>query len=110
MSDHQSMSQEAIAIVAARFKLLSEPVRLQILQYLEQGKASVSAITNAVHSTQPNVSKHLKMLQDAGLVSRRQEGNQVFYSIADETVFELCRVVCGSLRDRFTEQASMFPR
>lgn len=108
MSKHQEMSPEAIGIVAARFKLLSEPLRLQILQFLERGQASVSAITQAVESTQPNVSKHLKMMQDAGLVARRQDGNTAFYSIADESVFELCRVVCGSLHIRFTERASMF--
>lgn len=108
MIDHHEMSPDAIDMVAATFKLLSEPLRLQILQFLERGQASVSAITQAVGSTQPNVSKHLRMLQDAGLIARRQEGNTVYYSIADESVFELCRVVCGSLQTRFAERASIF--
>ena len=105
---HKQMSPEALAQVAARFKVLGEPVRLRILQGLQDGEMSVSEVTEAVESTQPNVSKHLKMLQDAGLAARRQEGNTVYYSIADETVFELCEVVCSSLRERIGAQAGAF--
>jgi len=96
--------------VAARFKVLSDPMRLRILQLLEDGEASVTALAEAVQSTQPNVSKHLKILQDAGMLARRQEGNAVFYSIADESVFQLCEVVCSSLQERFTAHASVFAR
>lgn len=108
MSEHQKMSAEAVSLVAARFKVLSEPLRLQILQYLENGESSVTNVTKAVNSTQPNVSKHLKMLQDEGIVSKRQEGNTVFYKIADESIFELCELVCGSLKVKFSEKASIF--
>jgi ArsR family transcriptional regulator len=108
MSINQNMSPEALALVAARFRVLSEPIRLQILQELEGGESSVSAITAAVGSTQPNVSKHLKILQDEGLLARRQEGNTVYYRIFDESVFELCEVVCGSLKKKFAEKASIF--
>ena len=102
------MSAEALQLVAARFKVLSDPMRLRILQVLEGGEASVSALTEAVESTQPNVSKHLKTMQDAGLLARRQEGNTVYYSIADPTVFDLCDVVCSSLAERFSAHASAF--
>ncbi len=108
MMNHQEMSAEALALVAGRFRVLAEPIRLQILQFLEHGESSVTAITTAVHSTQPNVSKHLKLLQDEGLIARRQEGNTVYYRIADETVFELCELVCGSLKEKFAQKASIF--
>lgn len=108
MKDHTEMTPQAISHVASRFKVLSEPIRLQILQHLEAGESSVGSITAAVNSTQPNVSKHLKILQDEHLVARRQEGNSVFYRIADESVFELCRVVCGSLKEKFAEQTAIF--
>ena len=108
MREHQKMSAEAIGLVAARFKVLSEPLRLQILQYLENGESSVTNVTKAVNSTQPNVSKHLKILQDEGFVAKRQEGNTVFYKIADESIFELCDVVCGSLKERFSEKSAIF--
>lgn len=106
--DHRNMSLEALSLVAARFKVLSESIRLQILQHLEMGRISVTELAASVGSTQPNVSKHLKMMQDAGLVSRTQEGNTVYYSIADESVFELCELVCGSLREKFEEQSAVF--
>ncbi|MFN0111972.1 MAG: ArsR/SmtB family transcription factor [Blastocatellia bacterium] len=102
------MTLEALQLVAARFKVLSDPMRLRILQLLEKGETGVSALAEAVESTQPNVSKHLKTMQDAGLLIRRQDGNTVYYSIADPTVFELCDVVCSSLAERFTAHASAF--
>lgn len=99
---------EALALVAARFKVLSEPLRLLILQELETRPLSVGELTTAVGATQPNVSKHLKMLQDAGIVARKQEGNTVIYSVADESVFALCDLVCGRLKEGFTERSAMF--
>lgn len=102
------MSVEAVELVASRFKVLSEPLRLQILQFLENGEASVTNVTKAVNSTQPNVSKHLKIMQDEGLLAKRQDGNTVYYKIADRSVFELCEVVCGSLKEKFSERRAMF--
>lgn len=104
---HRQLTPEALTLVAARFKVLAEPLRLRILQVLQDGELSVTEITRAVESTQPNVSKHLKILHDAGLVARRQEGNTAYCSIADESVFELCDAVCSSLRDRLATQASV---
>lgn len=104
---HRQMTPEALAQVAARFKVLAEPIRLRILHGLQDGEMTVSEISEAVESTQPNVSKHLKMLQDAGLVKRRQEGNTVYCSISDESVFELCEAVCSSLRERLAMQVSV---
>ncbi|MDX2043032.1 MAG: metalloregulator ArsR/SmtB family transcription factor [Acidobacteriota bacterium] len=104
----QSLSLEALQLVAARFKVLSDPMRLRILQLLQDGEASVTMITASVESTQPNVSKHLKIMQEAGLVARRQDGNTVYYSISDPTVFDLCEVVCSSLQERFSAHASAF--
>ncbi|MBL8187782.1 MAG: winged helix-turn-helix transcriptional regulator [Acidobacteria bacterium] len=104
----QPMSQEALQLVAARFKVLADPMRLRILQVLEAGENGVSALAEAVESTQPNVSKHLKILQEAGMLARRQEGNTVYYSISDPTVFELCDAVCSTLAERFAAHASAF--
>jgi ArsR family transcriptional regulator len=105
---HQPLSQNALQLVAARFRLLAEPLRLEILQHLRSGELSVSEIVDATGSTQPNISKHLRLLQDAGMVARRQEGNTVHYSISDPSVFELCDLVCGSLRSSLAERTAMF--
>ena len=102
------MSIEAMQLVAGWFKVLSDPMRLRILQYLEGGETSVSELAEVVESTQPNVSKHLKIMRDAGLLARRQEGNSVYYSIEDPTVIDLCDVVCSSLQKRFSARAGAF--
>ena len=103
----RKLSPEALELVAARFKVMSEPLRLRILHELQGGEMSVMEVTEAVESSQPNVSKHLKVLQDAGLVTRRQEGNTVYCSIADATVFELCDVVCSSIREHLSAKAGV---
>jgi DNA-binding transcriptional ArsR family regulator len=108
MRSHRELSPEALELVAARFRVLAEPVRLRLLQRLEQGECSVTELAELLETTQPNVSKHLKLLQAAGFVARRQEKNTAFYSIADPTVFELCDLVCARLHDRLAAQAEAF--
>jgi DNA-binding transcriptional ArsR family regulator len=98
------MTWEALELVAARFRAMGEPLRLRILQQLEEGEQSVNALALSVESTQPNVSKHLKVLQDAGLVKRRQQGSSAYYAIADAMVFELCDMICSRLRERLEAQ------
>jgi len=100
----RAMTPQALEMVAARFRAMGEPLRLRILQTLENGELSVSALTETIGSTQPNISKHLKVLQDAGLLQRRQQGNVAFYSISDPMVLELCETVCSRLRDRLEAQ------
>lgn len=100
----RTLTGEALELVAARFRAMGEPLRLRLLHALEGGERSVSALAALVASTQPNVSKHLKTLQDAGLVRRRQQGTSVYYSIADAMVFELCEMICTRLHDRLEAQ------
>jgi len=105
LANKPNMSMEALELVADRFKALSEPIRLRILQELHEGEMSVTEITQIVDSSQPNISKHLKLLQDAGLLARRQDGNTVYYSISDKVVFDICEIVCNSLREKFSAKA-----
>ena len=105
---NKNLSIEAIELIANRFKILSEPIRLRILQTLQDGEKSVTELTETVETSQPNVSKHLKILQDAGIVKRNQQGNTVYYSIADESIFTLCETVCSSLETRLKNQAEIF--
>lgn len=105
---HIELSPEALELVAARFRVMAEPVRLRILQALEKnGEMTVGELTEALDLSQPNVSKHVKILIEAGLVARRQDGNTVFCTICDDSVFALCDVVCSSLRDRLNAQAAV---
>ncbi len=83
-------------LVARRFRTLGEPYRLRILQELEAGEKSVGEMVIALDGNQPNISKHLQILSDAGLIGRRREGTSIFYAISDPMVLELCALVCGS--------------
>jgi DNA-binding transcriptional ArsR family regulator len=104
---HALLSIEAVDLVATRFRTLGEPIRIRILQSLQNGEQNVTALVAAIGSTQPNISKHLRILQEAGLVGRRQDGNNVYYAIADPTVFDLCDAVCNSIGARLTKHASI---
>lgn len=104
----KNLSPEALSLIANRFKVLSEPIRLRILHLLQDGEKSVTELTEAIETSQPNASKHLKILQDAGVLKRQQIGNTVYYSIADESIFMLCEVVCSSLEERLKSQAGIF--
>ncbi len=95
-------------MVANQFKVLSDPMRLQILHTLQEGEKSVMQIVEKLETSQPNVSKHLKILQNAGILARKQEGNLVFYTISDESIFTLCDLVCNSIEERLKHQAKMF--
>jgi DNA-binding transcriptional ArsR family regulator len=81
-------------VVAQRFRLLGEPMRLRILQLLEGGERPVGEIVEMLKSSQPNISKHLQALCQGGLIRRRREGLNVYYAIADPMVFKLCELVC----------------
>ena len=104
----RELSEAALAMIAERFKVLAEPMRLRILHALWDDEVTVGEIIEAVGGLQANVSKHLGVLQQAGLVSRRKDGLRVFYRIADPTVFDLCEVVCESLHDRLAAQIDHF--
>ena len=91
------LTPDLIAIIAERFKALSEPARLQILSRLRDGEMTVSELVDATGLGQANVSKHLQFLYAAGFVGRRKEGLYVYYFLADPDVFRLCDLMCGRL-------------
>jgi DNA-binding transcriptional ArsR family regulator len=90
------LSDKMLQLVAHRFRMLGDATRLRILQCLESGEQSVGEISLRLSGNQPNISKHLQALHDAGLLSRRRQGNSILYSIADPTIFKLCDLVCHS--------------
>jgi DNA-binding transcriptional ArsR family regulator len=92
-----------VALIAQRFRVIGEPMRIRLLDLLRDGAATVQELTDATGASQQNVSKHLGVLLQAGIVSREKRGNFAQYTIADESVFELCEQVCGGLRRQLTE-------
>lgn len=95
------LPDELVELIGARFRVLAEPTRIKLLDRLREGEATVLELTAWVGTTQQNISKHLGILQQAGIVARRKHGNYAHYRIIDESVYVLCEAVCGSLQNRF---------
>ena len=91
------MTPELMAIVAERFRVLGEPMRIRILDALRSRERTVNDLVAATGTTQANISKHLTLLHRLGFVARRKEGTHVFYRVEDPDVFSLCDLVCGCL-------------
>ena len=96
-SSTQAPNREALTRVAEMFRVFSEPTRLAILQLLREKALSVNELVEQLETSQANVSKQLKTLYEADLLHREQKGNQVFYSIKEQMVYELCEIVCDKL-------------
>jgi DNA-binding transcriptional ArsR family regulator len=95
--------------VAERFRVLGDATRLSILRLLrERGELNVGEICEALDSSQANISKHLRTLHDAGVVSRRREGTAAYYRIADPSITRLCDIVCSRLKLQAKEEAQTF--
>jgi len=107
MMKGKPLSDELMVLIAERFKVLGEPVRLRILHFIGESEKTVNEIAAGTGASQPNVSKHLKVMQESGLLKRRQEKNFNYYSVADASIFEMCDTVCNSLRDRLETQSKL---
>jgi DNA-binding transcriptional ArsR family regulator len=94
-------------LIARRFRALGDPLRIRLLDQLRDGEETVNALADQLDAGQQNVSKHLAVLADAGMVSRRKEGTRVHYRIADKGVFALCEQVCGSLQSQLSTLAAL---
>ena len=92
------------AVVARYFSVLSEPTRLRIIHTICQQEQSVTAVVAATGFTQTNVSRHLALMHSVGVVSRRREGNAVYYQITDPEFVEICRTVCVRIAGQIDDQ------
>lgn len=110
MAKKSPLPEEALEHVAKRFAALSEPMRLRILQALFSGEMNVNALVQATGGTQANISRHLQTLTQAGILARRKDGLQVYYSICDSSIHKLCELVCGSVEKQLVRQANVFQR
>ncbi len=100
----KELSAEAFRLIAERFRVLSEPMRLKILHALQDGERTVNELVSDTGGEQANVSKHLGILLANGLVAKRREGTNAFYRVADRSIFDLCRSVCSSLDDQLASE------
>lgn len=96
------MTPKLLDLIAERFKALSDPARLQILDALRAGEKTVGEVVDETGRNQAGVSKHLQLLHGLGFVSRRKEGLYVHYSLKSRDVFQLCDIMCGRIEKEVT--------
>jgi DNA-binding transcriptional ArsR family regulator len=96
----QPLPDDLVELIARRFRVLGEPMRIKLLDRLREGEASVNELSEALDASQQNISKHLTLLAEVGILGRRKEGTYVYYGIVDEGVFALCEQVCGSVQQQ----------
>jgi len=102
----EGLPDDALVQVAAYFQALSEPTRLQILNFLRLNERSVGELAELCGYSSANISRHLALLTQHGLVKRESRGNSAFYSIADASVYALCDLVCGNIARQLERTAS----
>ena len=101
----EGLPDEAMAQVASYFQALAEPTRLQVLNLLRQRERSVGELAALCGFSSANISRHLALLTQHGLVKRESRGNSAFFSIADPAVYALCDLVCGNIARQLERKA-----
>jgi len=98
---------ELVELIARRFRLLSEPMRIRLLDRLRGREATVHQLADELGASEQNISKHLTLSAEAGVLARRKQGNRVYYRLADEDVLALCEQVCGSVEQHLLKLAAL---
>jgi DNA-binding transcriptional ArsR family regulator len=105
----KALPPELLEHVAERFRVLGDATRLGIVRILlDDGEQNVGEIVDRLGTSQANVSKHLRVLHDAKIVTRRAEGTAAYYSVIDPSLMPLCAIVCDRLREQVADDARTF--
>ena len=107
MMRKKHLTSEAFELIAERFQVLADPMRLKILHALGDQEMNVTQLMKATGCRQANISKHLRILLLGGFLRRRKEGLHVLYQISDSAVFELCELVCSGLEEKLGKQQQL---
>jgi len=105
---NSKVQMSVLEAVADYFKILSETSRLHILQCLKNRPMNVMELSEATGLGQANLSKHLKVMTQAGILSRQPKGTSAYYEIIDPLVFEFCELAYGRISERLHQQVQMF--
>ncbi len=108
MAKLNTLSPATLSLIADHFKVLSEVSRLQILNCLREQPMNGKQLTEATGLGQANLSKHLKVLTQAGILEREQKGVSAYYRIKDPLIFDICELVCGQISNEFQQRAESF--
>ncbi len=97
-------SDEFLERVSELFQGFAQPTRLRILRELHEGPRTVSEMHEEIGGSQANVSKHLSLLEDQGIVTEHREGVKKIYEISCDEVSEICEYVCDYMKGRLEEK------
>ena len=89
---------------AKTFKIISDSNRLKILEILREGENCQCEIIPLIEQSQPTVSRHLKLLEDAGLIRSRKDGTRVFYKVVDPHIFNLLDSIDENMIDLISQE------
>ena len=103
----ENLDDGSLEQVAAFFSAFAVPMRLKILNALRRGERSVGDLTTSIGGSQANVSKHLGVLAEKGLVEKTTRGTSAFYRITDPRIFQLCDLVCVQVGQRIARQSEI---
>jgi DNA-binding transcriptional ArsR family regulator len=103
----ENLDDRAIEQVADFFGAFAVPMRLKILNALRGGERNVGDLTAEFGCSQANVSKHLSVLAQKGLIAKTLRGTSAYYRIVDPRIYQLCDLVCVQIGQRFAHQADM---
>lgn len=91
------VTSKVLERAAELFGVLATPVRLRIIGELCASEKNVSHLLGAIEVSQPNMSRHLSVLYQAGIVTKRRSGANVIYALANDSVVSICKVVCTQM-------------
>jgi DNA-binding transcriptional ArsR family regulator len=103
----ENLDDRAIEQVADFFGAFAVPMRLKILNALRSGERNVGDLTAEFGCSQANVSKHLSVLAQKGLIAKTLRGTSAYYRIIDPRIYQLCDLVCVQIGQRFAHQSDM---
>lgn len=92
------LDDEQISDVSRAMKAMSHPLRLKILCVLDEHEVSVQDIVDKVGTTQSNISQHLALMREKGVLRTRRDANRVYYRLADARMLQ----VLAHVRDLFS--------
>jgi ArsR family transcriptional regulator len=105
----RSDAAELIELHARVCKALADPKRLLIITELRGGPRSVGDLADALQTSQPNVSRHLAVLRDRGIVSTERAGNTVFYSLVSPKILQAVDLLREFMAEELHGQPALVP-
>jgi len=102
--------KELFKLQADVCKTMANPVRMEIIYALKEGEKTVSELVGITGLNKSNVSQHLAILKSAEVVGTRREGQNIFYSIANEKILEACRLMREVLMEQISKKQKLMDR